>query len=106
MEKALLFMPDISGFSDFVKDTDLAHSKHIISELLEMLLQSNDLGLKLAEVEGDALFFYKTGNKLPDFDALLRQAKKMFISFITICWIININEFVIVGHVLMRRIFR
>ncbi|MFK7901141.1 MAG: DUF2652 domain-containing protein [Cyclobacteriaceae bacterium] len=81
MEKALLFMPDISGFSDFVKDADLTHSKHIISELLEILLQSNELDLTLAEVEGDALFFYKTGNKLPDFDALLRQAKKMFIGF-------------------------
>ena len=59
MGQALLFIPDISGFTNFVSNTEVNHSKHIIKELLELLIKKNALNLKLAEIEGDALFFYK-----------------------------------------------
>jgi len=58
-QNALFFIPDISGFTEFVNNTAINHSKHIISELLEVLIDFNKLDLKLAEIEGDALFFYK-----------------------------------------------
>lgn len=32
------FIPDISGFSQFVENTAIEHSIHIISELLEILI--------------------------------------------------------------------
>ena len=59
MAKSLLFLPDISGFTEFVQTTEVAHSQHVISELLEVLIDANTQELQLAEVEGDALFFYK-----------------------------------------------
>ncbi len=40
MQKALFFIPDISGFTNFVNNTELEHSIHIISELLELLIDS------------------------------------------------------------------
>lgn len=52
-----VFIPDISGFTNFVKQTEISHSKHIISELLEAIINSNILDLKVAEIEGDAFFF-------------------------------------------------
>ena len=58
-KNAILFMPDISGFTEFVHHTDINHSRHIISELLELLIDSNNMDLELAEIEGDALFLYK-----------------------------------------------
>ena len=58
-QNALFFIPDISGFTEFVHNTAINHSKHIISELLEILIDSNRSNFKLAEIEGDALFFYK-----------------------------------------------
>jgi hypothetical protein len=79
-DKALLFMPDISGFTEFVGETETSHSGHIISELLEILLESNPLSLELAEIEGDALFMYKNA-ELPTFDALMAQVKKMYVAF-------------------------
>ena len=81
-QSSLLFIPDISGFTEFVKDTEIEHSRHIISELLELLIDENDLGMTLAEIEGDALFFYLF-EKIPSQEELLAQVKKMFTRFHT-----------------------
>jgi hypothetical protein len=79
-QKALLFIPDISGFTQFVGDRDLQHSHHIIAELLEVLIEANELNLKVSEVEGDAVFFYRTGDA-PDVNDLIAQSEKMYIAF-------------------------
>jgi len=78
--KSLLFIPDISGFTNFVKQTEIVHSKHIISELLEAIIKSNILDLKIAEIEGDAIFFFRK-EFIPTSDELSEQTRKMFISF-------------------------
>lgn len=75
-----IFIPDISGFTQFVNSVELKHSQHIISELLEVLLDTNEMGLKVSEVEGDAILFYKLG-ELPDLDVTYKQVEKMFMSF-------------------------
>ena len=80
MVQSLLFLPDISGFTRFVKHTEIEHSQHIISELLELLIDANMLDLELAEVEGDALFFYKHDD-IPSRQALLQQIEEMYIRF-------------------------
>lgn len=60
--------------------TEIEHSKHIISELLELLIDANTLGLTLAEIEGDALFFYKEG-VIPDHVSLMEQVEVMYLAF-------------------------
>ncbi|MBT8230225.1 MAG: DUF2652 domain-containing protein, partial [Bacteroidia bacterium] len=77
---SLLFIPDISGFTDFIHQTEIKHSQHIISELMEIMIDANELGLELAEIEGDALFFYKLRN-IPSLDELIHQVKRIFLSF-------------------------
>ncbi|MBX2816709.1 MAG: DUF2652 domain-containing protein [Saprospiraceae bacterium] len=79
MSRALLFLPDISGFTEFVNSTEVEHSQHVIAELLEILLSANQLDLQLAEIEGDALFFYR--DSIPSADALLAQMESMFTAF-------------------------
>ena len=79
MAQSLLFIPDISGFTKFVQNTEVAHSKHVIAELLEVLISANTLELQLAEIEGDALFFYK--EDLPSQEKLLAQIEGMFTAF-------------------------
>lgn len=56
-EKGLLFIPDISGFTKFVHENEIEHSRIIIEELLENIINSNEIGLKISEVEGDAVLF-------------------------------------------------
>ena len=80
MKNSLLFIPDISGFTKFVQTTEVAHSQHVIAELLEVLIAANTLDLKLAEIEGDALFFYKEG-EIPSQEKLLAQIETMYTAF-------------------------
>ena len=79
-QRALLFMPDISGFTQFVSETEILHSQHIVQELLEIIIDSNHLNLQISEIEGDAIFFYRPGDK-PDLKSLLQQVEKMFTRF-------------------------
>ena len=76
----LLFIPDISGFTKFVNETEIEHSRFIIQELLETLINANDIGLEISEIEGDAILFYKFG-EIPDLAILYKQVEKMFCEF-------------------------
>ena len=80
MKHSLLFIPDISGFTQFVQSTEAEHSQHVIAELLEVLIESNISELELAEIEGDALFFYKEEDTLSQ-EKLLAQIEHTFTAF-------------------------
>lgn len=78
--RGLLFIPDISGFTRFVSENEIEHSRYIIQELLEVLIKSNRLGLQISEIEGDAILFYKFG-EAPAFADLYKQVEEMFCAF-------------------------
>ncbi|GAA3588516.1 DUF2652 domain-containing protein [Flavivirga amylovorans] len=81
-QNAILFIPDISGFTEFVHHTNISHSRHIVSELLELLIDTNTIGLELAEIEGDALFMYRLDNQV-DILAIEKQIEAMYLAFHT-----------------------
>ena len=70
---SLLLIPDISGFTSFVHETELEHSQHIISGLLNTLIDADELDLTVAEIEGDAVLFYQEG-RVPSAGQVLAQA--------------------------------
>ena len=78
--KGLLFIPDISGFTRFVNESDIEHSRLIIQELLELLINANEIGLEVSEIEGDAILFYKFGSS-PNLKDLYSQVERMFFDF-------------------------
>src|SRR6187455_3226823 len=78
--RGLIFIPDISGFTRFVNEVEIDHSRHIIQELLEVIINSNKIGLEVSEIEGDAILFYKYGNS-PDLKEVYDQVEKMFCEF-------------------------
>jgi Protein of unknown function (DUF2652) len=78
--RGLLFIPDISGFTRFINETEIEHSRLIIQELLEILINANEIGLEVSEIEGDAILFYKFG-ATPDLKELYKQVEKMFCAF-------------------------
>ena len=78
--KGLLFIPDISGFTKFINETEIQHSRLIMQELLETLIDANQLGLEVSEIEGDAILFYKFGES-PSLEDIYGQVKKMFCDF-------------------------
>ena len=79
-EQAIILIPDISGFTDFTSSTEIDHSAHIITELLELIVESNDTEFTLAEIEGDAVLFYRKGEPLQR-EQLVDQCLSMFSNF-------------------------
>ena len=79
-DQGLIFIHDISGFTRFINETEIDHSRLIIQELLETLINSNEIGLEVSEIEGDAILFYKFGDP-PQLEQIYRQVEKMFCEF-------------------------
>ncbi|MDX1285422.1 MAG: DUF2652 domain-containing protein [Draconibacterium sp.] len=75
----LLFIPDISGFTEFVHSTEIKHSRHIISELLEIIVNCDQLGMHVSEIEGDAVLCYK--DDIPTLAELVQQCETTFKNF-------------------------
>lgn len=80
VKPVFLYIPDISGFTKFINDTNLRESKKIVHALLESIVDSNILNLKIAEIPGDAIVFYSLGTP-PNLTKLETQAKKTFLDF-------------------------
>ncbi|TYP98168.1 uncharacterized protein DUF2652 [Tenacibaculum adriaticum] len=76
----LICIPDISGFTEFMSSTDIELSSQVIPALLNKVIYSNTIGLKVSEIEGDAILFYKVG-KLPLFKDLIEQCRLFYIEF-------------------------
>ncbi len=79
LNDTFIFIPDISGFSRFVNQTAIEHSRHIISELLELIIDADEMGLTVSEIEGDAVLFFK--NTTPKIADILSQVEKTFLRF-------------------------
>ena len=78
-KSTLLYIPDISGFTNFVNKTEISHSRHIISELLEIIIDSDKFGMSVSEIEGDAILFFK--EDIPSISDLVEQCQHTFINF-------------------------
>ncbi|GEO11404.1 DUF2652 domain-containing protein [Segetibacter aerophilus] len=60
----LIIIPDITGFTNFVKNTNIDLGVSVISDLLNEVIDSNPLDIEISEIEGDAILFYKLGKPL------------------------------------------
>lgn len=86
--QALLLIADIGGFTQFMKLHRMAvnHAKQVVVELLRAIISASSSPLQLAEIEGDAAFFYavcpQDAAKLPALLATLKtQMLAMFRAF-------------------------
>lgn len=77
---AFMFIPDMSGFTRFITKSNSDFSRRVIPALLENIIEGNILGMNVAEIQGDAILFYKLGPP-PDIHHVARQAKQTFLQF-------------------------
>ena len=73
-------VPDITGFTKFIATSDINFSKEVIPALLRKLIDANVIGMNVGEIEGDAIFFYKTG-RLPSIKKVADQCKYIYKTF-------------------------
>ncbi|MFS4482239.1 DUF2652 domain-containing protein [Hyunsoonleella sp. 2307UL5-6] len=76
----LICIPDISGFTEFMSAVDIELSSKIIPALLNKVIYANNIGLKVSEIEGDAVLFYKSDG-LPSFKDLIDQCRLFYTEF-------------------------
>ncbi|KAA0222056.1 DUF2652 domain-containing protein [candidate division KSB1 bacterium] len=84
--QAVLLIADISGFTQFMKLHRMAtnHAKQIVVKLLRAIISVSAPPLKLAELEGDAAFFYAVcpeGNVPRTLAAIKTQLPAFFQAF-------------------------
>lgn len=80
IEAGIVLIPDISGYTNFVNHICIEAGRYITRELLVSILQANNLGLEVSEIEGDAILFYKFGDR-PAVQAILDQYEIMLDRF-------------------------
>ncbi|MDP3468497.1 MAG: DUF2652 domain-containing protein [Daejeonella sp.] len=80
LEPAFFCVPDITGFTKFIATADINFTKNVIPALLRKLIECNILKMKIGEIEGDAIFFYKTG-RLPSVGKVAEQCKIIYQTF-------------------------
>jgi hypothetical protein len=62
-------------------ETDMEFSRKVVPPLLRRIASSNQLNMKLGEIEGDAVFFYRFG-PVPTLNDLALQCKAFYINFL------------------------
>ena len=73
-------IPDLTGFTKFITSTDAEFSQKVIPNILNKIISSNTLEMSVAEIEGDAVFFYRTG-RLPAISKVAKQCKAIIDAF-------------------------
>lgn len=77
---AFFYIPDISGYTNFIKGANLKEGSKLIHDLLESIIDSNIIKMNVAEIQGDSIWFYKFGKPVSIYN-LEKQAKKTFLDF-------------------------
>jgi len=77
---ALILIPDISGFTNFMSSMELEHASHVISSFLETIVKAAEDKFEVSEIEGDAVLLYKKGG-LATKQELLDQCLAIFNAF-------------------------
>lgn len=77
---AIIFIPDMNGFTSYISKTDIKVTKKVIPALLEEIINANELSLSMVEIQGDAVLFYRIGEP-PEPRELVAQSKHIFLSF-------------------------
>jgi len=82
--KAILLVADISGYTKFMRlhAISTSHAKQITVRLLKSIIFTSKPPLKVAEVEGDGVFFYAVSSE-KDIKETAKEVKSQVVSFFT-----------------------
>lgn len=82
-KKGTVFIVDISGYSQMVKEMEPTDGISIVRQLLNGIIECNHLSFKISEIEGDAILFYRLGVP-PSVEDILKQFANMRSAFTNI----------------------
>jgi hypothetical protein len=81
-EKGYMIVADISGYTQFLSDSELDHAQEILTSLINAMLEHIDDPLILARVEGDAIFAYTKSDCVLQGQTLLESLEHIYFRFL------------------------
>jgi hypothetical protein len=80
-EQGFLVISDISGYSSYVRDSELEHARDSLSALLRLLIEHTRSPFAIAKLEGDAVFSYAPANAFLQGQSLLEMMEGTYVAF-------------------------
>ena len=80
-EQAYLVISDISGYSTYIKDSELEHARDSLAALLRLLIEYTRSPFAIAKLEGDAVFSYAPANAFMQGQSLLEMMEGTYVAF-------------------------
>ena len=80
-DQGFLVISDISGYSSYVRDSELEHARDSLAALLKILIEHIRSPFAIAKLEGDAVFSYAPGNAFLQGQSLLEMMEGAYVAF-------------------------
>ena len=80
-EAGLLIISDITGYSTYVKQSELEHAQSSLTDLLNLLIAHTHLPLVISKLEGDAVFSYAPARSILQGQTLLETVELTYAAF-------------------------
>lgn len=81
IDKGYLILADITGYTQFLNESELEHAQEIITSLINAILKPIQPPIILHRIEGDAVFAYTTKNAFLQGQTLLETLEKLYFEF-------------------------
>jgi uncharacterized protein YndB with AHSA1/START domain/class 3 adenylate cyclase len=62
--RGCLLIADITGYTDYLRDTELEHAQDVLADLLETIIDGIEPPFTLSKLEGDAAFAYVSSSEM------------------------------------------
>ena len=62
--RGCLLIADITGYTDYLRDTELEHAQDVLADLLETIIAGIEPPFELSKLEGDAVFAHMPAAEL------------------------------------------
>lgn len=76
-----LLIADISGYTQFLTSSELEHAQDVLSSLMELLIDHTLPPLRVAGIQGDAVFSYGLGGGALGGQTLVEMIEEMYVAF-------------------------
>lgn len=80
-EKGYLVISDITGYSTYLKESELEHARDSLAALLRLLIEHTRSPFAIAKLEGDAVFSYAPANAFLQGQSLLEMMEGTYVAF-------------------------
>ena len=76
----LLLLADVSGYTEYLRDTELQHAENVLADLTKVIVDALTPVFRIAKLEGDAVFAYAMADSV-DGSMVLDSIEQTYFAF-------------------------